>query len=92
MLAYTINVPYSALLAVISPIEEERVKATQFRFIFASLGTLLGATTKPLVDYLGGGDEAGFRLTMLLFAGISVALFCLPLQDERTDTTRQARR
>ena len=78
MLAYTaINVPYSALLAVISPIEEERVKATQFRFIFASLGTLLvGATTKPLVDYLGGGDEVtGFRLTMLLFAGISVALF-----------------
>ena len=43
MLAYTaINVPYSALLAVISPIAEERTKATQFRFIFASLGTLIG--------------------------------------------------
>ena len=78
MLAYTaINVPYSALLAVISPLAEERTKATQFRFIFASLGTLLvGATTKPLVDYLGGGDEVtGFRLTMLLFAAISVILF-----------------
>ena len=36
----------------------------------------MGATTKPLVDYLGGRDEVtGFRLTMLLFAGISVALF-----------------
>jgi len=42
MLAYTaINVPYSALLAVISPVAEERTKATQFRFIFASFGTLM---------------------------------------------------
>ncbi|MEQ8204936.1 MAG: MFS transporter, partial [Woeseia sp.] len=38
MLAYTaINVPYSALLVVISPVAEERTKATQFRFVFASL-------------------------------------------------------
>lgn len=78
MLAYTaINVPYSALLAVISPSAEERTKATQFRFIFASLGTLIvGATTKPLVTFLGGGDEvAGFRLTMILFAAIAAVLF-----------------
>ena len=78
MLAYTaINVPYSALLAVISPSAEERTKATQYRFIFASLGTILvGATTKPLVTYLGGGDEVmGFRFAMAIFAGISVLLF-----------------
>ncbi|MGB0646099.1 MAG: MFS transporter, partial [Bradymonadia bacterium] len=78
MLAYTaINVPYSALLAVISPIAEERTKATQFRFIFASLGTLIvGATTKPLVAALGDGDEvAGFRAAMLLFAIIAAVLF-----------------
>jgi len=78
MLAYTaINVPYSALLAVISPSEAERTKATQYRFIFASLGTILvGASTKPLVQWLGGGDEmSGFRLTMALFAGLSVLLF-----------------
>lgn len=78
MLAYTaINVPYSALLAVISPSEVERTKATQYRFIFASLGTILvGASTKPLVQWLGGVDEVtGFRLTMALFAGLSVLLF-----------------
>lgn len=78
MLAYTaINVPYSALLAVISPIAKERTKATQFRFIFASLGTLtVGASTKPLVDWLGQGDElTGFRLTILLFAVLTVILF-----------------
>jgi GPH family glycoside/pentoside/hexuronide:cation symporter len=78
MLVYTaINVPYSALLAVISPISTERTKATQYRFIFASLGTLtIGATAKPLVDFFGGGDEVlGFRLTILLFAVLALILF-----------------
>lgn len=94
MLAYTaINVPYSALLAVISPSEEERVKATQFRFIFASLGTLLvGATTKPLVNYLGGGDEVvGFRSAMLIFSAISILLFVITFftTKERIQPERQ---
>lgn len=78
MLAYTaINVPYSALLAVISPVSEERTKATQYRFIFASLGTLsVGALATPLVSWLGNGDQVlGFRLTILLFAALSVLLF-----------------
>jgi len=77
MLAYTaINVPYSALLAVISPVAEERTKATQFRFIFASFGTLMvGLFTTPLVGILGQGDEVqGFRLTIILFAVLSIAL------------------
>ncbi len=78
MLAYTaINVPYSALLAVISPVAQERTKATQFRFIFASTGTLaVGALAKPLVGWLGGEDEVlGFRLTIILFAVLSVLIF-----------------
>jgi GPH family glycoside/pentoside/hexuronide:cation symporter len=78
MLGYTaINVPYSALLAVIHPLSAERTKATQFRFILASLGTILvGATAKPLVDLLGGGDEVlGFRLTIIIFAVLTIALF-----------------
>lgn len=80
MLAYTaINVPYSALLAVIHPDSGERTKATQYRFVFASLGSILvGAATKPLVDWLGGGNEVvGFRLTIILFAVLSVVLFLI---------------
>ncbi len=76
MLAYTaINVPYSALLAVISPSAEERTKATQFRFIFASLGTLcVSAFATPLVQLLGQGDELlGFRLTIVVFAVVICA-------------------
>jgi len=78
MLGYTaINVPYSALLAVIHPLSKERTKATQYRFILASVGTILiGATAKPLVDFLGGGDEVlGFRLTIIIFALLTVLLF-----------------
>lgn len=80
MLAFTaINVPYSALLAVIHPKTEEREKATQYRFIFASLGTLtVGALTKPLVEFFGQGNElTGFRLTIILFAVLSVIFFMI---------------
>ena len=86
MLAYTaINVPYSGLLAVISPSSEERTKATQFRFIFASLGTLfVGAFTSPLVNWLGGEDELlGFRLTIVLFAVLSVLLYWITFVTTR---------
>ena len=78
MLAYTaINVPYSALLAVISPLAEERTKATQFRFVFASAGSLaVAAFATPLTEWLGGDDELlGFRLTMGVFAVLSILLF-----------------
>ncbi len=78
MLAYTaINVPYSALLAVISPLADERTKATQFRFVFASAGGLaVAAFATSLTNWLGGGDEVrGFRLTMAVFATLSIALF-----------------
>ena len=90
MLAYTaINVPYSALLAVISPVAEERTKATQFRFVFASLGTLsVGAFTTQLVDFLGGGDEVlGFRLTIILFAILSVLIFWITFASTRERIT-----
>lgn len=78
MVAFTVmNVPYSALLAVISPVAEERTKATTFRFVFAAGGSLFVAMlATPLVKLFGGGDDVvGFRLTMLLFAVGSIALF-----------------
>ena len=97
MLAYTaINVPYSALLAVIHPSEKERTKATQFRFVCASLGTLIvGAVTKPLVNWLGAGDEVtGFRLTIIVFAFLSLILFLTTFltTKERITPPRQPRR
>lgn len=78
MLAYTaINVPYSALMGVISPSSIERTKVASYRFICAfGAAWLIGTFVTPLKNTLGGGDEAlGFRLTMIIFAVLSVALF-----------------
>jgi len=86
MLAFTaINVPYSALLAVISPSAEERTKATTFRFIFAAGGGLLvAAFATPLTAWLGGGDDLrGFRMTMAIFATLSIALFWITFATTR---------
>lgn len=78
MLAYTaINVPYSALMGVISPSSIERTKVASYRFACAfAAGWLIATFVTPLKNMLGGGDEGtGFRLTMMLFAVISIALF-----------------
>src|SRR5210317_2035602 len=86
MLAYTaINVPYSALLGVISPSSVERTKVASYRFICAfAAAWLIGTFVTPLKNMLGGGDEAlGFRLTMIIFAVLSVALFWISFATTR---------
>ena len=78
MLAYTvINVPYSSLMGVISPSSLERTKVSSYRFVCAFLAAwIIGTFVGPLKNLLGGGDEVlGFRLTMIIFAVISVILF-----------------
>jgi GPH family glycoside/pentoside/hexuronide:cation symporter len=86
MLAYTaINVPYSALMGVISPSSIERTKVSSYRFICAfAAAWLIGTFVTPLKNILGGGDEAlGFQLTMAIFAVLSVALFWISFATTR---------
>ena len=78
MLAYTaINVPYSALMGVFSPLSVERTKVASYRFICAfTAGWIIATFVTPLKNMLGGGDEAlGFQLTMAIFAVASILLF-----------------
>ena len=78
MLAYTaINVPYSALMGVISPSSIERTKVASFRFFSAFAARwLIGTFVTPFKNILGAGDEAlGFKLTMAIFAVASIAFF-----------------
>ncbi|MDX1506963.1 MAG: MFS transporter [Woeseiaceae bacterium] len=94
MLAYTaINVPYSALMGVISPVSMERTKVASFRFICAfAAAWLIGTFVTPLKNILGGGNEAlGFKLTMAIFAVASVALFwiCFATTKERVHAVRE---
>lgn len=86
MLAYTaINIPYSALMGVISPSSLERTSVSSYRFICAfTAAWLIGTFVTPLKTILGAGDEAeGFRLTMMLFAGLSIALFWVTFATTR---------
>ena len=78
MLAYTfINVPYGALLGVVTANSQQRTTLTSFRFIGAfSGGTLVAYMTPKLVAFLGQGDEAlGWQLTMTAYGFVALVLF-----------------
>ena len=86
MLAYTvINIPYSALMGVMTPRSLERTSISGYRFVCAfGAAWLVGTFVTPLKTILGGGDEAlGFRLTMMIFAVISIALFWVAFATTR---------
>ncbi|NQY35005.1 MAG: MFS transporter [Alteromonadaceae bacterium] len=80
MLAYTfINVPYGALLGVVTSDTQQRTTLTSFRFIGAfSGGSLVAYLTPELVNYLGQGNEAlGWQYTMAVYGVIAGGLFVL---------------
>jgi GPH family glycoside/pentoside/hexuronide:cation symporter len=79
-LAYTINnVPYSALMGVMTTSDTERTSLSGFRFAGAFSGGLLVMGFLPeLVSYFGQGDDAmGYQHTMYLFAAILVPLLVI---------------
>lgn len=91
-----INVPYSALMGVMTPSSQERTSLSSYRFVGAFGGQLLIALgVMPLVRELGDGDEAhGFKLTMAMFSVLAVVLFIATFlmtkerikpQDEKPD-------
>jgi len=76
-LAYTVNnVPYSALMGVMTPSDSERTSLSGFRFAGAFAGGLLVMGFLPdLVAYFGKGNDAiGYQYTMYLFAAILIVL------------------
>jgi GPH family glycoside/pentoside/hexuronide:cation symporter len=80
MMTYTaINVPYSALMGVMTPNSDDRTSLSSYRFVGAFSGMLLiSLSVRPLVRVLGNGDEAtGFKLTMALLAVIATVLFMI---------------
>ncbi len=58
MMVYTaINIPYSALMGVVSSDPLQRTSFSQYRFVFAFLGAfLVQGLTLPLVNAIGGGN------------------------------------
>lgn len=77
MMLYTaINIPYTALLGVISPHSEERTSVSSFKFLFAfAAGIIVSATLLPMVKVLGKGDDAqGWQYSFIIY-GIAAVIF-----------------
>ena len=90
MVTYTvINVPYSAMLGVISPSPRTRTVASTFRFVGAfSAAFLISLFVRPLVKYLGVDSEIrGFQLTMAIFAVVSVVLILITFATTKERVT-----
>lgn len=97
MMGYTaINIPYSALLGVVTSNSIERTSLSAYRFVGAFLGGIFVQTTLLfLVDFFGKGDQQrGYHFTMTLYAVLAVGLFLLtfawtkervrPLKQQKT--------
>src|SRR3972149_4056241 len=70
MMLYTaINIPYTALLGVISPDSNDRTTVSSMKFLFAfSAGIIVSATLLPMVKAFGGGNEAqGWQLSFVVY-------------------------
>ncbi|MBN2012441.1 MFS transporter [candidate division KSB1 bacterium] len=79
MMLYTgINIPYTALLGVISPDSNERTTVSSVKFLFAfSAGIIVSATLLPMVKSLGGDNPArGWQSTFMIY-GVAAVIFFL---------------
>ncbi len=95
-MVYTaINVPYSAMLGVMTPSSPERTVLSSYRFVCAFGGQLLiGFVARPLVRFFGHGNEgAGWTITMSLLslAAIGMFLFTFAVTRERVRPPAQQR-
>jgi len=89
-LAYTLNnVPYSALMGVMTPSDTERTSLSGFRFAGAFAGGLLVMGFLPdLVAYFGEGNDAmGYQYTMYLFAAILIVLMTITFASTKERIT-----
>jgi glycoside/pentoside/hexuronide:cation symporter, GPH family len=91
MMVYSaINIPYSALMGVISPDSQERTSVSSYRFVAAfSAGLVVQFSTLYLVDYFGkvkpgmvsealaAAKAHGYSITMGIYAALAVVLFFL---------------
>lgn len=80
MMLYTaINIPYSALMGVMTSNVKDRASLSSFRFIGAFTGAIIvSSVTLDLVAILGGDNvEKGWQLTMVLYGIIAAVLFVL---------------
>jgi len=78
MMAYTaINVPYSAIMGVMTPNSNERTVVSSYRFVAAFVGQLIVQySVLRMVDVFGKDNEArGWQWAMGVLSALAVVLF-----------------
>jgi len=86
MTAYAfINLPYSALGAVMTDDTYERAGLNTYRFIAGFTGQfVVTGLALTLAEFFGGGDKAqGFQYTLFLFAGLSLIFFFITFKTTK---------
>lgn len=86
MMLYTaINIPYTALLGVISPDSDERTSVSSVKFLFAfSAGIIVSATLLPMVKALGKGNPAhGWQSTFIIYGVAAIIFFLIAFKGTR---------
>lgn len=86
MMVYTmVNVPYGALLGVISPRSEDRTRLASFRFIGAFAGNIIiqGGLLYLVKAFGQGNDRLGYPLAMSVFALLAGGLFLYTFASTR---------
>jgi GPH family glycoside/pentoside/hexuronide:cation symporter len=95
-----INIPYTAMLGVISGDPVERTSASSFKFIGAYVGGfIVSATALPFATHFGQGNVAkGWQTTLAIYGVAAVILFLItffstreritPIAKEKTSISR----
>jgi GPH family glycoside/pentoside/hexuronide:cation symporter len=97
MMLYTaINIPYTALMGVMTASPVERAKVSAYKFVFAYVaGMTVSFTLLPMAAKLGGGnDQLGWQLSFVVYGVAAICFFLiaftftreriLPVVKERT--------
>ncbi len=90
MFLYTaVNIPYTALMGVMTPNSLERTSISSIRFIGAfTAGVFVQYFTLRLVAFFGhGNDQRGWQLTMVLYGIIAAAMLGLCFAGTRERVT-----
>ncbi|MDY0393453.1 glycoside-pentoside-hexuronide (GPH):cation symporter [Virgibacillus halophilus] len=92
-IVYTmINIPYGALMPLMSRNSKEKGELNSYRAIGRSVGAIIVASlTLPLVNFLGGGNQQlGFPVVMGIYSVIGVVFFWLTFKNchERVQTAK----
>jgi glycoside/pentoside/hexuronide:cation symporter, GPH family len=106
MFLYTVvNIPYTAMLGVLSDSPATRTRLSSVKFVFAfSAGTVISAVLLPFASWLGEGGrnpQRGWQLAFVLVGLVALGFFLLtffgtrervlPAQDEKVSVARDLR-